>query len=175
MLNECSPLVNVEQLAAVGDCVDGLLSIEGELQNAAVGFFPSEVWRPGKARIHWSVFAGLDVSGAAGKHKGVECRNQSVAGHLVFQGNDEPLAASSFDSLEIILSFARRTAVCGLFFLGGSAPRDAHTGAAGGARLGTSRGHGTPNRSIRNGGRQPIGERPMVCDLKKFEAERGRK
>src|SRR5260370_16664577 len=137
MLNECSPLVNVEQLAAVGDCVDGLLSIEGELQNAAVGFFPSEVWRLGKATIHCSVFAGCDVSGAAGKHKGVECRNQSVAGYLVFQGNDEPFAASPFDRLEIILSFARRTAVCGLFFLGVSAPRYPHTGAPGDALLRT--------------------------------------
>jgi hypothetical protein len=37
-----------------------------------------------------------------------------------------------------------------------SPPGDAHTGAAGGARLRISRGHGTPNRSIRRGERQPI-------------------
>jgi hypothetical protein len=36
-----------------------------------------------------------------------------------------------------------------------SAPGNAHTGARGAVQLGASRGHGTPNRSIRRGGRQP--------------------
>lgn len=37
------------------------------------------------------------------------------------------------------------------------APGDAHTGAVGDDRLGISRGHGIPNRSIRRGVRQPVG------------------
>jgi hypothetical protein len=37
----------------------------------------------------------------------------------------------------------------------GRAPGDAHTWLEGSAQLGVSRGHGTPNRSIRRGRRQP--------------------
>src|SRR5437660_11740421 len=70
-----------------------------------------------------------------------------------FERDLKRFSASFSYSLEIEIKLVARAVA---LFLGGS-PRDTHTGAIGGARLGLNRGHGTPNRSIRQKRRQPVG------------------
>src|SRR5713226_2203004 len=119
------------------------------LENGTVGLFSCEVWRLGKTAIDSFVFAGRNVRRAAWKHKGVNRRNQPAALLLIFQGNEDSLAAGHLYRLQVIFGLAPWTTDHGFVFLGAGAPGDAHTGAMGSALLGVSRGHGTPNRSIR--------------------------
>jgi len=142
-------------LEAITDSKDRLLFGECVLEDYAVRFFSQEIRGLRKTAIYGTIFARFDVRRAAGKHKGVKRRNQSAALLLIFQGYEDSLAASYLYGLQVIFGLAPCTTDHGFVFLGAGAPRDAHTGAMGSARLGVSRGHGTPNRSIRKEGRQP--------------------
>ena len=94
----------------------------------------------------------IHVGGGAGENEGVQIFH--LGGELVWrklERHRDGLAIGGGDGGEVILKLVGDP----VGFLVRSAPGDAHTRAVGGAQLGISRGHGTPNRSIRAGGRQP--------------------
>src|SRR5260370_20049386 len=100
-----------------------------------------------------TIAAGVHIGRTAGQNKGVkslqlffELIRRLVKSDFFGVGPGTP------SSLEIKLEFVPLLVD---LFLGGT-PRDAHTGTLGGAQLRVSMGHGTPNRSIRSEGRQPM-------------------
>ena len=151
ILDECSPKVNVEKLATVANGENRLFLGERVTEDGSIGLLTREVGGRGKAAIDRTVFARLHIGRASGKDEGVQTGekvSQLISGR---EREQDGLSASLADGIFVVLDFG--AIVLGFFLRG--APRNAHTGTAGSARLGTSGGHGTPNRSIRARGRQP--------------------
>ncbi len=95
----------------------------------------------------------VHVRRASGKNKGVQVLN--LCGKIICrkaEGQRNGFAFGGGDSVDVILELVGNPV--GLFV--GGAPGDAYTRAIGGGQLGISRGHGTPNRSIQAGRRQPV-------------------
>jgi len=144
--------VNVEDLAAITNGQHRLRRVKRMSENGFVGVISIRVQGRGLGVPRCTIAAGVHVRRTAGQDKSVQFLQ--LAGKLfrgLFERNFERFGAGFSDRPEIEVQFL---ALPGALFLGG-APRDAHTRAVGGAQMRISKGHGTPNRSIRTGGQQP--------------------
>ena len=143
---------DVEALTTIADCQHWLAGGEGVVENSKIGFFPVRVGVVSLLVAGGAVERRIHVGGRAGEDKGVQISDLSC--EFIWRKLERHMDSLTFgcgDRSEVILKLVGDL----LGFFVRSAPRDAHTGAAGGFRLGISRGHGTPNRSIRAGRRQP--------------------
>ena len=120
------------------------------VQDCEVRFLPIWVGVVGLFAARCVVERRINVRWATRKHKCVQ-RIQLVFElfRRQFQRDFLRFRPRFPDRVEIVLEL-----LAALFRRG--APGDAHTGAISGARLGVSRDHGTPNRSIRKRERQPV-------------------
>ena len=154
VLIESAAETDVQALAAITNGENRFPGGEGVLENCEIGFFPVRI---GVVRLfvtQGAIERRIHVRRASGKNEGVQVLDlcgKVICGKLEGQRNGSALGGG--DCVDVILELVRDAV--GLFVRG--APGDAHTGTGGGARLGVSRGHGTPNRSIRKRGGQPVG------------------
>jgi hypothetical protein len=154
VLVERASEADVQALAAITNGEDRFPGGEGVLENCEIGFFPVRIGVVRLFMARGAVKRRIHVRRAPGKNEGVQVLD--LCGKIIcrkLERQRNGFALGGGDCVDVILELVGNSV--GLFV--GGAPGDAHTWPGGGAQLGISRGHGTPNRSIRKGGGQPVG------------------
>jgi hypothetical protein len=152
VLVERATVANVKTLAAIANGENRFSGGKSVLEDSEIGFFAVRVSVVRLFMARGAVKRRIHIGGSAGEDEGVQIVD--LCGEFVWRKLErhvDGLGLGCGDGGEVILKLVRDGV--GLFMR--SAPGDAHTGARATVQLEVSRGHGTPNRSIRRGGRQP--------------------
>jgi len=157
VLVETAAEADVEALASIANGKNRFSGGEGVFDDGEIGFFPVRVGLVRFLAARRAVKRRIYVRGGARENEGVQISD--LCGEFIWRKLERHVHGLRLggDGGEVMLKFVRNAV--DLFVR--SPPGDAHTGAMGGARLGVSREHGTPNRSIQRRARQPEGKRPL--------------